>query len=559
MIDIKEIILKELKKAGIDTSTVTLAPPKELKNGEYSFFLRDKSADVSKLTSLTHDGGLHKHIERFEVAGPFVNVYLSQHFFTESIKSINTEGTNYGRNAAHKDEKVIVEYTDPNPLKEFHIGHLMSNAVGESLSRLVAWSGATVKRANYQGDVGLHVAKAIWGMQELSGEMPHPKEELNTKAAFLGKAYVHGSNAHEDDEHAKKEIDALNKVIFEKSDPKIMELYDWGRKVSLDYFEIIYAKLGTRFDYYFFESEVAHRGMFIVEEFLKKGVFEKSDGAIVFKGEQYGLHTRVFINSQGLPTYETKELGLNTEKFDRENFDRSIIITAHEQSEYFKVVLKALEFVAPTVANKTKHIAHGMLRFASGKMSSRKGNVIPGDALIVDIEKMVHEKIKDRDTLTDAQKREVMEQVAVGAIKYSILKQSIGKDIIFDMEKSLSFEGDSGPYLQYAHARSQSILEKAKATGITASLAHPEAPGDLEKLLIKFPDIAARAERELGPQQIVTYLTELAATFNAYYAHNPIVLEDNPASPYRVALTQAFNIVMKNGLFLLGIAAPEKM
>ncbi len=556
MNNIQQIIKTQISKLGFAPESIVLARPKDIQNADYSFFVRDQNIDPA---SLPLDTVKHEYIASCTAVGRFINIFLSETFFVETLKEIQTHGTHFGANETLSGKQMIFEYTDPNPFKQFHIGHLMSNAIGETLSRLAAFSGAQVKRANYQGDVGLHVAKAIWGMQELSGEMPHAKTELADKAAFLGKAYVHGSSAYEDDETAKKEIDALNKIIFEKSDTKIQELYDWGRKVSLDYFEIIYAKLGTRFDYYFFESETARRGLLVIEEFLKKGIFEKSEGAVIFRGEQYGLHTRVFVNSQGLPTYETKEIGLNLEKFDRGNFDESVIITASEQNEYFSVVLKALEFIDSNVVNRTRHIGHGMLRFASGKMSSRKGNVITGESMIVDVEAMVWEKIKDREQLSAEQKREVMEQVAVGAIKYSILKQSPGRDIIFDMEKSLSFEGDSGPYLQYAHARACSILEKAKEAGIIASLDTPEAPGTLERMLAMFPDVVLRAQNERAPQLVATYLIELAGAFNSYYANNPIVVAGDPVSAYRVALTSALVTVMKNGLFVLGIQAPEKM
>ncbi len=556
MKDIKEIIKEELEKIGLSTDDVVLSAPKDLKNGDYSFFVKDKSVNIAELDlqSLTKN----KYIKSAQAVGQFINIYLSDTFFAELLQNILQSGDDFGKNNLREGEKVMFEYTDPNPFKQFHIGHLMPNVIGESLSRIVQWSGADVKRANYQGDVGPHVAKAIWGMQELSAEMPNVKEDLAKKAEFIGNAYVHGSNAYEDDESAKKEIDVLNKIIYEKSDPKVVELYDWGRKVSLDHFEDIYAKLGTKFDYYFFESETAPRGLFLVEEFLAKGIFEKSDGAIVFKGEQYGLHTRVFVNSQGLPTYETKELGLSKMKFEKADFDLSVVITGNEQNEYFKVLLKVLEFVDSKIANRTRHIGHGMLRFASGKMSSRKGNVITGESLIVDVEKLVYEKIKERE-LSDEEKREIMAQVAVGAIKYSILRQSPGRDIIFDFEKSLSFEGDSGPYLQYSHARACSILQKAKEAGIVPSLEKADVAGELEKMLAKFADIAQRAEKDFAPQLIVTYLTELAGAFNSYYANNPIVDSTNPSSPYRVALTQSFKTVMKNGLWLLGIVAPERM
>lgn len=555
MTNIKEIIVEQLKKLSLAAESSDLGRPKNISHGDFSFFIKDKNINPADL-DLTNIS--HKYIEKVSLVGKFINFHLSQTYFSDFFdNALIRQGIVGMNNNLHK-KRIIVEYTDPNPFKEFHIGHLMSNSIGESISRILQWSGAEITRANYQGDVGLHVAKAIWGILKLEKEKPDQSESEKKQVAFLGKAYVYGSNAYEENPESKKEINELNKTIYEKSDSKVNELYSWGREVSLKYFETIYKKLGTKFDLYFFESEIAPIGMFVVEELLAKGILENSDGAVVFKGEQYGLHTRVFLTSKGLPTYETKELGLTKAKFDRRDFNQSIVITASEQKDYFSVVLKVLEFVDHRAAHRTRHITHGMMRFAEGKMSSRKGNVITGESLIADVEKLVQEKVKDRD-IPQEEKDTIAEQVAVGAIKYSILKQSPGKDIIFDFNKSLSFEGDSGPYLQYTHARISSVLRKAVEAGISQDDFEPEAPTELEHILAAFPDVVERAQKELAPQLIVTYLTNLASAFNHYYAENVIVDANKPESAYRVRLTSVLKGVFQEGLFLLGIKAPEKM
>ena len=451
----------------------------------------------------------------------------------------------------------MVEYTDPNPFKEFHIGHLMSNAVGESIARLFEFSGAKVVRACWQGDVGLHVAKAIWGMKRVV------RKDLRFNIYDLGLAYTAGAKAYETDTKAKSEIEELNRKIFEKSDPEINKLYEEGRKISLEHFEEIYKKLGTKFDHYFFEGKEGREGEEIVAEFLKKGVFEKSENAVIFRGEKFGLHTRVFITSQGLPTYETKELGLNKAKFEKEpDINQSVIVTANEQSDYFKVVLKAMEEVMPEIAKKTKHISHGLLRFTSGKMSSRLGNVITGESLIAAMENLAMDKIKERE-LSAEEKQKIAEAVAIGAIKYSILRAGIGSDIIYDFEKSISFEGDSGPYLQYTYARARSVLNKAQTNNCrhlistVVEIRCLQEAGVVERLLYRFPEVVERAAKEFEPHHVATYLIELAGAFNNFYAHNKIIGSDE--EEYRLALTKAVSFVLKNGLYLLGIQAPEKM
>ncbi|MGH7250069.1 MAG: arginine--tRNA ligase, partial [Minisyncoccia bacterium] len=305
---------------------------------------------------------------------------------------------------------------------------------------------------------------------------------------------------------------------------------------------------------------MADIGKEIVQANMGK-IFEESDGAIVFKAEKYDpkLHTRVFMTSQGLPTYETKELGLSSEKFKTEpNMHLSITITANEQEDYMKVVSKALSLIHPEFENKMLHITHGMMRFATGKMASRKGNVVTGEALLNDTKESVLKKIKEG--FSEEEKKNIAIDVGVAAIKYSILKQSIGGDIIFDFEKSISFEGDSGPYLQYSFARANSVIEKAKKENILPDFEIvPEDTTEVEKLLYRFPEIVFRSALEYEPHYITNYLIEIARAYNSFYGNTLIVDKKDKASAYKVALSFAFSFVMKTGLHLLGIKAPEKM
>ncbi|MEX1087453.1 MAG: arginine--tRNA ligase, partial [Candidatus Paceibacterota bacterium] len=358
---------------------------------------------------------------------------------------------------------------------------------------------------------------------------------------------------------SKEEIDAINTHIYERDNDELNELYKWGRTVSLNHFEEIYKKLGTRFDCYYFESQVFEDGLKLVEEGKEKGVFKESDGAIVYHGEEDGLHTRVFVNARGLPTYETKELGLTKQKFETETYEQSVVVTANEQTSYFQVVMAALTKLYPEWVKRTKHIEHGMLQTPDGKMSSRKGNVIGGGTLIEDVEARANEKIQETDR--DLEDPDILAtQEAVAAIKYAILKQAPGKNVTFDMEQSLSLEGDSGPYLQYAHTRCYSILAKAKTEGIVASIENPPAESyELERVLYRFPEIVEKAFSDLSPQYVTTYLTELASMFNSFYGTEQIVNVDDEFSPYKLALTRATQTVLANGLNVLGIEAPEQM
>jgi len=497
-------------------------------------------------------------IEDVSVAGAgFINFRLSRDYFGETLKNILSDEKNFGKNNTLAGKTVMIEYTDPNIMKPFHIGHLMSNTIGEALSRILEQNGARVVRANYFSDLGLGIAKAVWGMRALAAEMPADDADIVARTDFLGKAYVHGvaeSDAHEE---VAVEVKKINKALYEKTDRELDVLYEKGRAWSLSHFETLYATLGSTFDRLYPESEIAQDGKAIVLEGLAKGIFVQSDGAVVFEGERHGLHTRVFINSEGLPTYEAKELALNKKKHDEYSIDQSIVITANEQDAYFAVVLKAMEEIFPEVAQKTTHISHGMMNLVTGKMSSRTGNVITGESLIQDMIARAKEKVSERGV---AHEEKIAEQVAVGAIKYMVLKQGLGKNIVFDADKSLSFEGDSGPYLQYTLTRARSVLAKAATEQVSASCTQdvPEL-STLERFIERFPEKVQYALEEKEPSVITQYLVALSSEFNAWYAQEKIVDAQNSKSPYKISITQATAAVLAKGLWILGIPIPEKM
>lgn len=599
-IELGQAVDRVLSGLGIDKSAFKLEYPENPDHGDFScnaamvyakqLGLGPKVLAEKVIVELKKElGGSLNFVESISVAGPgFINFKIKDRVFAEHVVSVAGGGEEYGWNKNDSGKKVLIEYTDPNIFKAFHVGHLMANSIGESLSRLIEGSGASVTRLCYPSDIGLHIAKSVWAMKKHVAEIPAENASIQTKTGFLGKMYVEGTQAYEADPMVKSEIDTLNKILYEKSDPEINSLYNTGRKWSLEHFELLYVILGTKFDGYIYESDMASVGLEIVRAHVGK-VFQESEGAIIFKGEDYGLspsgdgsvrsvhglHTRVFITSHGLPTYETKEMGLNMTKFKKySGTTQSIVITANEQNDYFKVVLKALSLIDENVGSKTKHIGHGMLRFASGKMSSRTGNVILAESLISDIKALVAEKITDRlpvqsGEFTPTEKEEIADTVAIGAIKYSILRQSIGGDVIFDSSASISFEGDSGPYLQYAAVRAGAVLEKGKTQqGLTLTQITPRSdlvgslPDSvtlLEKLVSRFPDVVERARAEYAPQLVANYLITLAGAFNSYYATHQIIDEADKLSPYRINLTQAFLTTMKNGLWLLGIKVPKRM
>ncbi len=490
-------------------------------------------------------------VEKIEVAGPgFLNFSVSRDYFAEKITKACISGADWGKNDSWLGKKVLVEYTDPNPFKEFHIGHLFTNAVGESIARLFMMNGADTKRVNYQGDVGLHVAHAIFGMQQLG-----ITAQSDLTAKELGKAYALGATAYKTDETAMVQIRELNKKIYSREDEVVNALYDAGRAVSLAYFETVYNLVDTTFDEYFFESEAGPYGKELVLN--NPAIFPESDGARIFDGEARGLHTRVFLNKEGLPTYEAKELALAKLKDERlGGYDHSVISTANEVSEYFKVLLCAMNEVYPELAAKTEHIGHGTVRLSTGKMSSRTGDVIAAVDFIDEVAEAALEKMRENG-LDDVP---LSKEVAIAAIKYATLKGNILQNSVFEKDRALSFEGDSGPYLQYTYARINSVLEKAAGAGVLPdSQVSPATPYAVEKVIYQFPEVIATALKERAPHKVTTYLTELAGAFNSFYAVEKIADVTDEYAPYKAAIADAVRITLKNGLWVLGIKAPERM
>ncbi len=550
---IEKAVSEALAQLGAGEVSFTVERPGNLKNGDYttnaamsaSSALGKASVDVAEELVLILKEKLSESIQNIEIAGPaFINFTLSANAVRFAIAEADAQGSEWGKNEEKKDLRVGIEYSNPNPFKEIHIGHLMSNVVGEALSRLIENQRATVVRDTFGGDIGPHVAKAIWALRkEGVGEIESAKQ--------IGDAYATGSAAYESDETAKAEIDALNVHLYDivarrSEDTELLLLWEKGREISMAEFRRLFALLGTHIDYEFFDSDTTEIGMRVVKDGVEKGIFKESEGAIIYDGEKKGLHTFVFITSRGTPTYETKDIGLAFLREERAPVDEVIIVTAVEQSGHFKVFLAALAEIAPQIAKKTQHAAHGLLRLPEGKMSSRKGNVITGAGLIEEMVSRAGEK--NADPL-------IAEQVAVGAVKFMVLRQAPGSDIIFDPEKSLSLEGDSGPYLQYALVRAVKILSYSSEDAGGAE--EPAEPYAIERLILHYPEVAARAAREFAPNQLVTYLLELAGAWNSFYASEQVL--GSSEESYKMRVTRAFATTMSNGLTLLGIPTPESM
>jgi len=494
------------------------------------------------------------NLEKAEAVAPgYINFYFSKKYFAENISEVIEQNEKWGESEILKNQKFIFEHSSPNLFKPFHIGHLVNNSIGESLARIIKKCQAEVETLSFPSDISPGIAKTVWAIKEKKWQ-----DEMTIEK--IGEAYVFGSAHYKEDEKAKAEIDVINKILYDQKESEELNIYKKGQKISLEYFKNITQRLGSQFDDLIFESEAEKVGKEIVKKNVPK-IFKESDGAIIFPGSEYGLFDNVFINSQGFGTYLAKDIGLLKIKFDKFDFDESITIADVEQQDHFKLVRKASELIDREWAEKSLYVQHGRLGFSGGKISSRYGNVPLADDLINSVKEKILNKIKEQD-FSQEEKNDIAEKVAISALKYSILRCSAGKNIVFDFEKATAFEGDTGPYLQYALVRTNSILKNAEEAGVDLNFEFQERKNEIplvEKMILKFPQAVEKSFQEKSPHHLANYLFKLSSEFSSFYGKTKVVDEKNPEMQNNLALVRALQITLKNGLELLGIETLERM
>lgn len=507
------------------------------------------------------------------VAGPgFINIRLADEAM---LKLITTEPAK-----SRAGMTVVIETNNPNPFKAMHIGHAMNAIVADTIANLLEASGAHTYRVSYHGDVGLHVGKSMWALlRYVDGDASKLNEILPAERnEFMSRMYAEGSRAYKEEEAAKAEIAELAKQSFTREDSLYASIYETVFAWSFTEIDDNMHRLGNKpVERRFLESDADMRGVKIVQDNVPK-VFQESDGALVFKGSDHGTFDNAFVSSNGQGLYAARDLGLIQLKNEQYHPGKSYIITAEEQRDYFKGVLAAAGLCFPELKDITVNISTGMVKLSTGKMSSRDGGVITISWLF----NQVAEAIRARGG-------EATEDVMVGALRYAFLKVRVGGDIIFDINESVSIQGNSGPYLQYAHARARSILAKSQDTTAVQGAAVSEkrageewadtsasdvspAEGAIdeksndslqadERLLLRklteYVETVEKAMDELLPHYICTYLYELAQEFNRFYEKNRVIGDDRES--VRLWLVGMYADTLRSGLSLLGIHAPEKM
>ena len=465
---IQQSIQKALGFLNISDVSFVVEHPSDLAHGDYatnvalvaSKSLGKNPREVAEMIVSEIKTQNIQEISDITIAGPgFINFTLVPEFFNKSVLEIFNHGQNFGNVTVHAGKKILVEHSSPNLFKPFHIGHMMNNTIGESLTRLMQSSGADVTTMSFPSDISLGIAKAIFVIIEKyvkDGQIFNPGNIV-----ILGDAYVEGIKRYDEDESIHARVKEIADNLYGNIASPELDVFNTCKNFNIEYFEHIVGQLGSHFDSYIYESESGVVGKKIVLENTPV-IFTESEGAIVFIPDESkkNLNTSVFINSQGNPTYDAKDLGLLSMKFEKHHPDVSIFVTDHEQVSHFNIVLDAAEKINSEWKEKSIHVPHGRMSFKGQKMSSRLGGV----PLAADMIDAVSDEVLEVSAGRDIDEK-TKNDIAIAAIKFSILRAKPGMNINFDPETSLSFEGDSGPYLQYTHARIQTLIEKAKEQG----------------------------------------------------------------------------------------------
>lgn len=554
-----KIALQSLKIDESKISRIILEHPEDFSHGDYScnvamVLAKQVSQNPRELAGKIVAEILErkpKEVSKVEVAGPgFINFYLSPEFFVMQSKEIIKADKKFGNSKIGKGKKVVVEYSSPNIAKPFTIGHLRSTVIGDAIANILDFSGFKVIRDNHLGDWGTQFGKLIVAIKKWSSieEIQKSKSPIKDLVAL----YVKFHDEAEKDLTLEDEArDWFTKL--EQNNKEAKKIWEICVKLSMKEFEKIYKRLGVKFDTAYGESFFEDKMKEVIEDVKKIGIVKESEGAylVFFENDKYP--PMMLLKKDGSSIYALRDLA--ADKFRKKKYGKDVTIineVGMEQSLHFQQLFETEKLLGYIKGGDRIHVAHGFYRFPEGKMSTRKGNGIWLDEVLDEaIEKA---SFFNKDTA---------EIVGVGAIKFNDLKRESSRDIIFSWDEILNLKGDSGPYLQYSYARARSILRKAKEEKIKKvdwkKVSLNGGVSNLEKMLYRFPEVVERAGGEYSPHYIATYLIELASSFNSFYATGKIVDKADIGSSYKVALTEAFSIVLKNGLNLLGIQAPEKM
>ncbi len=566
MIQFKEEIAKGLAPH-IETMTaaeieVAIEYPKYAHLGDFAFpcfrlakvFRKSPQLIAESLADHFKDHALFSTVE---AAGGYLNFKIDPGTFAKSVlETVNEAGEAYGQSDLGKGQTVIVEFSSTNIAKPFHMGHIRSTMIGNSLYRIHQALGYDTVAINHLGDYGtqfgkLIVAFKLWGDRETIEKNPIPE---------LLKLYV---RFHEEAEK-NPEMDNEARAWFfklEQGDQEAYELWKWIKDVSLMEFNRVYKMLGVHFDSFAGESFYSDKMPEVLTELREKNILKKSDGAEIVDLEPYGMPPALVTKSDGSTLYITRDIAAAIYRKKHYDFDKNIYVVGSQQRLHFQQWFKIVELMGYEWYNDCTHVDFGMVALEEGSLSTRRGRVVFLEDVLNKAVEKTKEIIEEKNPNLE-NKEEVAKQVGIGAVVFQELSNNRIKDYTFSWDSTLTFEGDSGPYVQYTYARSQSVLKKAGGydlTGADYQLLDDEASLEVVRLIAKYPEVIVDASRKYEPSLVTRHISDLAKAFNKFYHDNAILVEDAELRKARLALVKAAGQTIKNGLYLISLGAPEEM
>ena len=501
--------------------------------------------------------------------GPYINVFLPKgDVAAQILETIFSQNESYGKTQTFTGKKIMVEFSSPNTNKPLHLGHLRNDALGESLSRILQFSGADVYKTNIINNRGVHICKSMLAYQ-LFGNGIDPVKEGIKPDKFVGDMYVRYHKYSKDHPEAEEKIQEMLRK-WEANDPETVKLWKMMNDWALEGIQQTYNRTGVSFDKLFFESDVFLKGRAEIMEGLKKGIFYKDeDNSIWIDLKPIGFEKKLLLRGDGTSVYITQDIGLAITRHGEWPFDKLIYVVANEQIYHFKVLFYIMKQLGYEWYTGLYHLAYGMVNLPEGKMKSREGTVVDADDLITDLKNSALKEIasKGREDAV-GNPEEVAEKVALGALHYFLLQVDAMKDMLFNAQESLSFNGNTGPYIQYMGARISSILRKAEGQEsgtVKPDLYKPELltseiEWELLKKLEEFPIQVDKAATQYTPAFITGYLYDLCKLFSRFYHDCPILTAKNAElAATRLALAKAVYIVLKNAMQLVLVPFLEVM
>ena len=569
MIDFKNKIAEEISKTvNIEKEEIEtyIETPIDNKNGDYAFPCFRLAKELKKAPPIIANEIKEKIeldtsiIEDVQVVGGYLNFYINKETITKEVLKEISKTEKYGKTNIGNGKNIVVDYSSPNIAKPFHIGHLRSTVIGGALYNIYKYLGYNVTGVNHLGDYGTQFGKLIEGYKLWGNEYDIDKDPINE----LTKIYVRINQACKEDENILNACrDNFKKL--EDGDQYCVELWQRFKDLSLKEFQRVYDLLGSKFDSWNGESFYSDKMPEVIEKLRKSGKLVESQGAKIIDLEDEGINTPCIIEkSNGSTTYATRDLAAILYRARTYNFDKVLYLTSYEQALHFKQVFTVAKYLDldEKYLKGLIHVPFGMVQLPTGKMSTREGNIIKLEELLNEAieraEKIIEEKNPDLED-----KKETAKKVGVGAVIFNDLSNSRVKDEIFEWDKILNFQGETGPYIQYTYVRTKSVLEKAEKLpelkDIKLDVLNDIYSQTIIKLIYNFQDILVQVTRKEEPSILSRYLIDLAKAFSSFYNENKIIVEDKDIQNARVYLTYAVNQVLKNGVELLGMQMPNKM